>query len=283
MLNSKYIRPFPYYGGKFSHLDFILPLLPSDSLHLCDVFGGSGAVVFNAKARSKTYNDIDSRLITFFRTLRDKPEELRRYIALTPFSRDEFYRIANLDDTKISDIESSAKTFLMFSQGFGAHYTSDRKPSWRSSPAGRTHRKWYKTDDDLDKIALQLKTMNIENLSWKDFINRYNHKDVVLYVDPPYVPESRVVSKSYEYELSYIDHCDLLTELQRTKSRVLLSGYLNTLYSERLSDWIMIKNKPRVKSSSNKTSATEVVWMNYGYGKQQPDIESEIKTFLENY
>ena len=38
---------FGYYGGKFSHLDFIVPLLPTHFTHYCEVFGGSAAVLIN--------------------------------------------------------------------------------------------------------------------------------------------------------------------------------------------------------------------------------------------
>src|SRR2546422_1826517 len=38
---------FGYYGGKFSHLDFILPLLPTHFTHYCEVFGGSAAILIN--------------------------------------------------------------------------------------------------------------------------------------------------------------------------------------------------------------------------------------------
>ena len=38
---------FGWYGGKFSHLDFLLPHLPNDARHFCDVFGGSAAVLIN--------------------------------------------------------------------------------------------------------------------------------------------------------------------------------------------------------------------------------------------
>ena len=38
---------FGWYGGKFSHLDFILPNLPNGERHFCDVFGGSAAVLIN--------------------------------------------------------------------------------------------------------------------------------------------------------------------------------------------------------------------------------------------
>ncbi len=34
---------FGYYGGKFSHLDFLLPLLPTTFTHFCEPFGGSAA------------------------------------------------------------------------------------------------------------------------------------------------------------------------------------------------------------------------------------------------
>src|SRR5206468_529612 len=50
---------FGYYGGKFSHLDFILPLLPTHFTHYCEVFGGSGAVLINRPpAPVETYNDL---------------------------------------------------------------------------------------------------------------------------------------------------------------------------------------------------------------------------------
>ena len=52
---------FGWYGGKFSHLDFILPNIPLDAQHFCDVFGGSAAVLINRQpAPVETYNDIDS-------------------------------------------------------------------------------------------------------------------------------------------------------------------------------------------------------------------------------
>ena len=38
---------FRYFGGKFSHLDFLLPLFPVDACRVIDVFGGSGAVALN--------------------------------------------------------------------------------------------------------------------------------------------------------------------------------------------------------------------------------------------
>src|SRR5712692_5179277 len=76
---------FGYYGGKFSHLDFILPLLPTHFTHYCEGFGGSAAVLINRPpAPVETYNDLDGEVVNFFKCLRDKGDTLIRAISLTP-------------------------------------------------------------------------------------------------------------------------------------------------------------------------------------------------------
>src|ERR1043165_5222323 len=84
---------FGYYGGKFSHLDFILPLLPTRFKHYCEVFGGSAAVLINRPPASvETYNDLDGEVVNFFECLRDNGKDLVRLISLTPFSRVELVK-----------------------------------------------------------------------------------------------------------------------------------------------------------------------------------------------
>src|SRR5947199_9795211 len=63
---------FGYYGGKFSHLDFILSLLPTHFTHYCEVFVGSAAILINRPpAHVDTYNDLDGEVVTAFECLRD--------------------------------------------------------------------------------------------------------------------------------------------------------------------------------------------------------------------
>jgi DNA adenine methylase len=67
---------FGWYGGKYSHLDALLPLLPS-AHHYCEPFGGSAAVLLNREpAPVETYNDLDGEVANFFRMLRDKKDAL---------------------------------------------------------------------------------------------------------------------------------------------------------------------------------------------------------------
>ena len=81
---------FGWYGGKYSHLDWLLPLLP-DAQHYCEPFGGSAAVLINrAPSPVETYNDLDGEVVNFFRVLREQKDALIEQIGLTPFSREEF-------------------------------------------------------------------------------------------------------------------------------------------------------------------------------------------------
>jgi len=81
---SKRLIAFGRYGGKFSHLDFLLPIIPTDAVHFCDVFGGSAAVLLNIEPYAvETYNDLDSGLVNFFATLRNQNGKLIKAIALT--------------------------------------------------------------------------------------------------------------------------------------------------------------------------------------------------------
>lgn len=97
---------FGWYGGKYSHLDWLLPLLPP-AQHYCEPFGGSAAVLLNREpAPVETYNDIDSEVVNFFRVLREQKDELIYAIGMTPFSREEYVLAI---DTNGSELPSSAE------------------------------------------------------------------------------------------------------------------------------------------------------------------------------
>ena len=119
---------FGWYGGKFSHLDWLLPLLPRGH-HYCEPFSGSAAVLLNREPSPvETYNDIDGDVVNFFRVLRDRGEALVRAIGLTPFSREEFHKAINGSTKRIS--ETGAGPTLLYQGPADADRSRPNRNAW---------------------------------------------------------------------------------------------------------------------------------------------------------
>ena len=83
---TKKVIAFGWYGGKYSHLNWLLPLLTQNYSHYCEPFAGSAAVLINREPSPvETYNDIDGEVVNFFRVLREQKEALIEAIRLDPF------------------------------------------------------------------------------------------------------------------------------------------------------------------------------------------------------
>ena len=109
--NDKRIA-FGWYGGKYSHLSWLLPLLPITN-HYCEPFGGSAAVLLNrSPSNVETYNDMDGEVVNFFRVLRTDRDALAEAIALTPFSREELVLATREPLAGISDFERARRFYV---------------------------------------------------------------------------------------------------------------------------------------------------------------------------
>jgi len=110
-MTSKMIA-FGWYGGEYTHLDWLLPLLPQTT-HYCEPFGGSAAVLINrAPSPVETYNDVDGELVNFFRVLRNQKEELLEAIGLTPFAREELRIAVNGAAEQLSHLRRARRFFV---------------------------------------------------------------------------------------------------------------------------------------------------------------------------
>ena len=103
---------FGWYGGKFSHLDWLLPLLPQTK-HYCEPFGGSAAILINREpSEVETYNDIDGEVVNFFKVLREQKDELIEEIGLTPFSREEFGKAISEPTKNFTNLERARRFYI---------------------------------------------------------------------------------------------------------------------------------------------------------------------------
>lgn len=259
---------FGWYGGKYSHLDFILPNLPNGEKHFCDVFGGSAAILINRKpAELETYNDLDSELVNFFEILRNKPDELIRQIGLTPFSREELV-LACTPEEGLSKLERARRFYIRARQTRTGLAQASSEGRWahcvltsRAGMAGAVSR-WLGAVDQLPEIAQRLLRVQIENAPATEIIARFDSQDTLFYLDPPYVHESRGDKNVYDNEMSNWDHIELGEILRKIKGRAVISGYRTKLYDEIYKGWNRI-DAPVKLCNSSKGFRQESLWINF--------------------
>lgn len=264
---------FGWYGGKFSHLDFILPNLPEDAYHFCDVFGGSAAVIINrAPAPVETYNDIDSDLVNFFATLRNSQtsEALIQAIGLTPFSREELFRACE-PACEIDQIERARRFYVRARQTRTGLAQKSSEGRWahcvltsRAGMAGAVSR-WLGSVEGLSEIVQRLLRIQIENAPALEVLKRYDSPDTLFYLDPPYVHDSRGDVNAYAGEMSNEDHVELTQALCDIKGRFALSGYRNPIYDGVLKQFRRV-DAPSKLCHSVRQKRQECLWLNYDEG-----------------
>jgi DNA adenine methylase len=274
---------FGWYGGKYSHLDWLLPLLPATT-HFCDVFGGSAAVLINRNPSPvETYNDVDSDLVNFFRVLRDQKDALIEAIGLTPFSREELARACNEPTDGLSDLERARRFFVRARQVRTGLAQTASAGRWahclltsRAGMAGAVSR-WLGSIEDLSAIAQRLLRVQIENAPALEILERYDSPETLFYCDPPYVHGTRGDSKAYRHEMTDEDHCDLAKALNKVQGKVALSGYYCPLYEDLYKHWHRVEADPKL-CHSVKEERTEILWLNY-----KPSINVQLGLELRLY
>jgi DNA adenine methylase len=188
---------FGWYGGKFNHLEWLLPLLP-EAHHYCEPFAGSGAVLLNREPSPvETYNDVDGEVVNFFRVLRDQGTQLERAIALTPFSREEFHRAIAGSTQDLSDLERARRFYVRARQtrtGLAQTATLGRwancKDTSRAGMSGVISR-WLGGVEALSDVAERVLRVQIENRPAVDVIRLYDGRNTLFYCDPPYLHTTR--------------------------------------------------------------------------------------------
>jgi len=259
---------FGWYGGKFSHLDWLLPLLPPCE-HYCEPFAGSAAVLINRQPSPiETYNDVDGEVVNFFKVLRDQRAEIIQAIGLTPFSKREFELAITEPAEKLTPVERARRFYIRARQvrtglaqtasvGRWAHCTLTS----RAGMAGAVSR-WLGAIEHLPEIAQRLLRVQFENAPAIEVIQRYDSKDTLFYCDPPYPHQSRGDSKAYGYEMTDDAHRGLAAVLRECKGKVAVSSYHSALNDEILKGWRRIE-APEKLCHSVKTMRREVLFVNY--------------------
>ena len=261
--------PFSYYGGKTTLAPKIAELLPAHS-HYIEPFAGSLAVLLaKGPSQGETVNDLDGDLVTFWRVLRDQPEELERACAMTPHSREEYAKACeNL--VGLPDIERARLVFVRLTQGrshsmkpTGWWYRKNHGGSHTHTPANYVNSYAARLED----VAARLSIVTIENRDAVSMVEDYGSEpSVCIYADPPYLGSTR--ASNYREEMLEDDlHVRLAGALRNCRASVVLSGYASPLYEELYAGWHRMELKAPTRLSGT-AAPNEVLWSNVPLGMQ---------------
>jgi DNA adenine methylase len=136
--------------------------------------------------------------------------------------------------------------------------------------------RWINRILALWAVAERLRRVQIENDDALNVIKRYDSKDTLFYLDPPYPHEVRGDPKAYGFEMTERDHERLAELLHSVKGKVALSGYKSPLLEKLYGDWIRVDAPPKIIHSV-KEIRQESLYINYSLDEIGEDTIERLK------
>ena len=265
--------PIKYFGGKGNGLaKKIIDHFPEDSnvKTYVEPFGGSGAVLFNLEKSYpvEVYNDLEENVYSLFKVLVDKVlfNEFKKLCDIAIYS--EQLNKEYKEQLRGKDLSIVERAFMFF---YVNRTSYNGTGSFTSSTVVRRNMVKQVSDflssiDKLYDVHNRLSKVLVFNRDAVDLINKYDKKNTIMYLDPPYVQSTRTEAR-YKVDMDDEKHLDLINTLLDIKEAyVVLSGYDNENYGilEQYG-WNKYSIQIRRNSGNLKKSVLkeECLWLNY--------------------
>jgi DNA adenine methylase len=136
---------------------------------------------------------------------------------------------------------------------------------------------WLTAVEGLPLVHERLKRVVVLQDDALRVIRREDGPDTCFYLDPPYLPTTRAAADVYRHEMSVEDHIGMLDLILSVEGKVLLSGYANERYDERLAGWKVHRfDLPNnAAGGATKRRMVECVWCNF-YGPGQKICNADL-------
>lgn len=267
---SKHYNLITYFGGKFPHLNWLIPLFPKGNYHFIDLMCGAANVALNVDYPLITINDLNDEVINLFEALRNEPNEFLRLLYFTPFSRAELYKIIDDEIPAGNKLEKARQYFVRCQLGYGANGSQNKhKGSGFEYMVQKSNfyrvDNWNKKLQKLDFIIQKLRGMQIEKRDSLKLIEKLDKPGNIIYIDPPYLMKLRNKKKRYIHEQDNDFHAELLEKaIKINDAYVAISCYDDIFY-----DKILLKNGwfktigNESKATVSKKTVRECLWTNY--------------------
>ena len=253
--------PLRWHGGKsgYGKAEWIASLLPweRDTTYIETHAGMLGVLLAREPVKCELVNDLDERVINWWRVVRDQREEFGRLVEATPHSRREYeWAQAAVADLDLPAIKRALAFHILILQGAFARQQSG---AWRRglSPSVGSLSRWR--SERVAALAERMWNVQLECRDALDLLEQVAKRDyTVIYIDPPYRDGSKA---AYRKGKDGVDVERMAGLLLAQRGRVAISGYDDEW--DRLG-WRREERTWREGANLHKPrERTEVLWMNY--------------------
>lgn len=248
-----------YYGGKFRLAPWIISHFPDHESYIEPCGGAASVLLQKPRSILEVYNDLDKNVVTFFRVLRNRPEELIRLIRLTPWSREE--KELSFEDCE-DELEMARRFYVSVTMSISA--SRGYAPGFRAIKRGEhSHSlpdRFIENNIPALRFAVErLSGVQIENLDALECIRRYDYEKALIFFDPPYLTETRTCTR-YFLEVDTEFHIKAAGILKQAQGYVVISGYACQLYRDlyEAHGWQRVDKESLTNSGQVRT---ESIWL----------------------
>lgn len=261
------IRPLvKIHGGKYRIKNYIVSNLPQnyEQMTYCENFCGMASTLLNKK-RSKREILSDANIVTIglLDACKDRPKWLYEGFSFLTYEERTFEYVRDSHPGHFDGMIWREYVIRRMSRGgLGKDFAWSNR--LRGGIPGDVN-SWVTSLNNIYKVSQRLQGVETYCLDYKQSFLLWDSPDTIFYVDPPYLPSTRVTKNAYTCDFSEQDHSALLDILSSVKGKVLLSGYPSRLYDSKLISWNRVQKEVANNSGQNKKKQKriEVLWKNY--------------------
>jgi DNA adenine methylase len=178
--------PAGYIGGKKQLAQRLAALIEQIPHGLyAEAFVGMGGVFFRRQLvpKAEVINDRSGDVANLFRILQRHYQQFMDTLRFQVTTRREFERLLACDPATLTDLERAARFIYLQRLAFGGKVTGR---SFGVDTGGGARFNLNNLGPILEDVHERLARVAIENLDWRDLLDRYDRPHTLFYLDPPY-------------------------------------------------------------------------------------------------
>lgn len=193
---------FPYPGGKKAFCEWIISKMPTHKTYV-EPFGGAANVLYNKPIEqfgryTEVYNDRNDDLANFFEVLKNEPRRLQNRLQPVDFTKSEYEAWTERWYDEGWRPEDRVKwAAVLFFNRFAQWGAKDEELTvFNEDKIEQFHKK----RPELQRFAVRFEDVVIENLDYRELLDKYDDEDTLFYFDPPYIgTEDLVQSEGFDH------------------------------------------------------------------------------------